>query len=123
MVEQKHGCEAVMVSCMDYRLREYLNSWAGENLEEGGYDYVSLGGSTKDLPTVLKQIDIAVNLHHIQTAHLIHHEDCGAYGAESTPEKHAEDLRKAKGQILEKYPDLKVNLYYLHLDGKFDQIP
>jgi carbonic anhydrase len=83
---------------------------------------VGFAGSTKDLETIVNQIDISVRLHSIKEVHLIHHEECGAYGAESTPEKHSEDLRKAQNIILSKYPDLKIKLYYLHLDGVFEEV-
>ncbi|OGM13079.1 hypothetical protein A2141_02210 [Candidatus Woesebacteria bacterium RBG_16_40_11] len=70
----------------------------------------------------MRQLDVSVRLHKIKEAHLIHHEACGAYGAESTPEKHAEDLRKARERINSTYPLLEVGLYYLHLDGLFEKV-
>lgn len=86
------------------------------------YDLVSFAGSTKSLETILGQLDISKRLHSIKRVVLIHHEDCGAYGAESTPERHALDLNKAMTQILARHPDLDVELYYLHLDGTFEKI-
>jgi carbonic anhydrase len=70
----------------------------------------------------MNQLDISVRLHHIYQVVLIHHEECGAYGVESTPNRHAADLNIAKKSILEKYPALNVGLYYLHLDGEFEAI-
>ena len=78
--------------------------------------------STKDLETIMKQIDISVRLHQIKQVVLIHHEECGAYGAETTRERHTQDLQKAKETILANYPDFKVDLYYLHLGGTFERI-
>ena len=37
-------------------------------------------------------------------------------------QKHTGDLKNAKVKVLEKYPDLEVETYYLHLDGTFEQI-
>ena len=116
-----HTCDAVVVSCIDFRFQKYIKDWTNEKLKGKTYDYVALAGGTKDLPTILNQIDLSVRLHSIKEAYLIHHEECGAYGAESTPEKHAEDLKKAKTEVLAKYPELKVTLYYLHLDGTFEE--
>ena len=86
------------------------------------YDYVGFAGATKNLETIIGQLDISVRLHQVKEVVLINHEDCGAYGAESTHDRHALDLNKAKKMILEKYPALKVDLFYLHLDGQFEAI-
>ncbi len=117
-----HTCDAIIVTCIDFRFQKYIRKWTDRQLKNRAFDLVGFAGSTKDLETVMKQIDISVRLHHIKEAYLIHHEECGAYGAESTPEKHAEDLRYAREEIASKYPDLKVYLYYLHLDGTFESL-
>jgi carbonic anhydrase len=119
-----HGCNAVIIECIDYRFRFYIDDWLTKNFKEKGekYDLISLAGSTKELDTVINQIDISVSLHHINQVVLIHHEECGAYGTDSTPERHREDLLKAKEKITEKYSNLNVAMYYLQLDGTFNEI-
>lgn len=117
-----HSCDAIVVSCIDFRFQKFIREWLDKNLKGKTFDYVGYAGATKDLETIIKQIDISVRLHSIKEVYLMHHEECGAYGAESTPEKHSTDLKKARSEILSKYPDLKVNLYYLHLDGNFEEI-
>ena len=117
-----HICDAFIVACIDFRFQKYLKKWLEKNLQNKTYDYVGFAGATKDLETIKKQLDISVRLHHIKEVVLIHHEDCGAYGVESTHDRHATDLNKAKKTILEKYPNLKTNLFYLHLDGGFEEI-
>jgi len=86
------------------------------------YDSVGFAGSTKDLKTIINQLDISVRLHHIHQVVLIHHEDCGAYGKESTHDRHVLDLHKARTVINALHPDLQVDLYYLHLDGRFELV-
>ena len=117
-----HTCDAIVVTCIDFRFQKYIRDWTDLNLKDKTFDLVGFAGSTKDLATVMNQLDISVRLHSIKEAYLVHHEECGAYGSESTPEKHAIDLRKAKNEILVKYPDLKVATYYLHLDGNFEKV-
>lgn len=117
-----HKAESIIITCIDFRLQEAINKWIAENFPPKTFDRVALGGGVKNLEVILGQVDIAVNLHHIKKVVLINHEDCGAYGAESTPEKHAQDLKKAKTKILEKYPDLEVENYYLFLNGSFESI-
>jgi carbonic anhydrase len=114
-----HHCHAIVVCCIDFRFQKYIRKWTDENLKDKTFDLVGFAGSTKDLGTILGQIDISVRLHHISQVVLIHHEECGAYGAESTREKHTADLIKAKSAILSRYPHLDIRLYYLLLSGEF----
>lgn len=117
-----HVCDALVVACIDFRFQKYIKDWLGKNFQNKTYDYVGFAGSTKSLDIILNQLDISVRLHQIKEVILMHHEECGAYGQESTLDRHTEDLNKAKKTILKKYPHLKVGLFYLHLDGKFEKI-
>lgn len=117
-----HTCDALVVCCIDFRFQKYIQKWLGQHMKDKTYDMVGFAGSTKSLPIIMKQVVISKSLHHIKQVVLIHHEDCGAYGVESTPERHATDLQKARKKILAQYPDLTVLLYYLHLDGEFEKI-
>lgn len=120
--DRNHSCNAIVVTCIDFRLQKHLKSWTDSRLKNETYDYVGFAGGVKDIETVLKQIDISVRLHNIHHVFLINHEDCGAYGESGTKEKHIEDLRSAKNEILTNHPSLEVDLYYLHLDGDFEHI-
>src|SRR5260221_10743782 len=117
-----HRCDALVVSCIDFRFQKYIRNWLDKNLKDKTFDYVGYAGGVKDLDTVMKQLDISVRLHDISEVILMNHEECGAYGEESTPENHARDLKKAKEVILTKYPGITVQTYYLHLDGAFEAI-
>lgn len=115
-----HTAEAIMVTCIDFRLQEAINNWIAQNFSPNTFDRVALAGGVKNLMTIMNQIGIAVRLHHIKKAVLVNHEDCGAYGEAGTSQKHAEDLRNASIKIKEQYPNLGVETFYLHLDGTFD---
>ena len=117
-----HTCDAFVVACIDFRFQKFIKKWLEENFQDKTYDYVGFAGATKDLEIIKKQLDISVRLHHIKQVILIHHEDCGAYGTESTEERHAADLKKARQTINTLYPNLIVDLFYLHLDGGFETI-
>lgn len=117
-----HTCDALVVSCIDFRFQKYIRTWLDQNFGEKTFDYVGYAGGVKDLETVMKQLDISVRLHDIKHVVLMNHENCGAYGDESTPERHAADLLKAKKAIEEKYPHLKVDLFYILLDGNFQEV-
>ncbi len=115
-----HVAEALVVTCIDFRFQGFINSWISKNLKPQSFDRVAFAGGVKNLETILGQIEIAVRLHNIRKVVLINHEDCGAYGEIETPKQHAEDLVTAKAKTNEKYPDLEVETYYLHLDGTFE---
>lgn len=117
-----HTCDAFVVACIDFRFQKFIKKWLEENFQNKTYDYVGFAGSTKNLDMIMNQLDISVRLHHIKEVVLIHHEECGAYGIESTYDRHAADLNKAKKTILKKYPTLSVKLFYLHLDGEFEEV-
>lgn len=117
-----HDCDAFIVACIDFRFQKFIKKWLEENFPDKTYDYVGFAGATKDLETIKKQLDISVRLHHIKEVVLIHHEDCGAYGAEGNYGRHVVDLKKAGQTIRTLYPNLLVSLFYLHLDGEFEMI-
>lgn len=117
-----HTCDTLVVSCIDFRFQKYIRKWLEKNMHDKKYDYVGYAGGVKDLIIIVKQLDISVKLHHISEVVLINHEDCGAYGKESTHDRHVQDLKTAKKVVHSLYPDLIVDKYYLHLDGKFEKV-
>ncbi|OGE25531.1 hypothetical protein A3C26_02370 [Candidatus Daviesbacteria bacterium RIFCSPHIGHO2_02_FULL_39_12] len=117
-----HKAEAVVVTCIDFRLQEIINKWISKYLQPKTYDRVAWAGGVKNLDQILEQVEISQRLHHIKKVVLINHEDCGAYGQEDTAQKHAEDLTSAKTKIQEQFPNLETETYYLHLDGAFESL-
>lgn len=117
-----HNAQAIVITCIDFRFQEYIQEFLETNFQPKTFDRVAWAGGIKNLDQVLGQIDIAVKLHQIKKVILVNHEDCGAYGAQGTIEKHTQDLKAAKEKVLETYPDLEVETYYLLLDGTFEPI-
>lgn len=118
----EHSCEAVVITCIDFRFQEYINKWISGNFSPKDFDRVAIAGGVFDFDYIFKQVEISERLHHIKKVILINHEDCGAYGQAGTPEKHSEDLKNAAVKIKTQYPDLEISAYYLHLDGSFEPI-
>jgi carbonic anhydrase len=118
----KHTCEAVVIHCIDFRLQHYLNDWLTNRFGNKNYDRISIAGGIKDLDFVTRQVEISHRLHETRKAILINHEDCGAYGEAGTKVRHAIDLAEAEGRIEAQFPGLDVEIYYLHLDGTFEQL-
>ena len=119
---EEHVTDAIVVHCIDFRFQKYLDPWLQERFGHDNYDRVSLAGGVFDFYTILKQVEISDRLHKIKEVILINHEDCGAYGAAGTYERHKSDLEEAARKIEVLFPSLDVETYYLHLDGRFEKM-
>ncbi len=111
-------CQALVVTCFDFRFQKTFVDWLDANVGHGNYDRVGLAGGVKNWAAIAEQVDLAKRLHDIRQVILINHENCMAYGEAGTYEKHCADLRQARAEILKKYPDVQVDLYYAHLPGE-----
>jgi carbonic anhydrase len=117
-----HVTDAIVVHCIDFRFQKYLDPWLHEHFGHDNYDRVSLAGGVFDFYTILKQIEISDRLHKIKKVILVNHEDCGAYGDQGTPERHARDLHEAERKIEALFPHLDVEIYYMHLTGILEDL-
>ncbi|MFC3532574.1 carbonic anhydrase [Vogesella facilis] len=135
------GTEALLLSCMDYRLVDDTERFmAGMGLRNK-YDHIVLAGAalgavTDKFPawnaTFWEHLQVAIDLHHIQQVIILDHRDCGAYkvvlGEDfgKTPDAetrvHAETLMRLRQQIAAKYPQLQLSSYLMALDGSVQQI-
>ena len=124
-----HYCEAVVLSCIDFRFWKETVEFVENELKIKSFDFPSLPGSAKainessDAAFVSGCISVPVELHHAEKIIIINHQDCGAYGGsvkfnndEKAEQKfHYKELQKAKEKILSKYPDKEVSLIYAKL--------
>jgi len=137
----EYGTEALLLSCMDYRLTYQTENYMSGRGLRNKYDHLilagaSLGALTEKFrdwnKTFWEHLDIAIQLHKIRTVILMDHRDCGAYkvilgkdfAAEPAKETevHAEQLRELRKRIREKHPKLEVELLLMNLDGKVETI-
>lgn len=114
--------EALIATCIDFRLQDNIDAWIKRNFKPGSYDRVSIVGDVKNFNELLEQVKVAYDLHHINKVVFVNHEDCGGYGKDGTYVRHVHDLKEAKSKIKDLYPSLKVDTYYLHLNGTFEEI-
>lgn len=135
------GTEALLLSCMDYRLVDKFAAFMNGMGLQGKYDHIVLAGAsltaiTDKFPawnaTFWEHLGVAIDLHHIHKVILLDHRDCGAYkvafeedfAKDPTRESkiHAQALTAMKWQIQAKYPQLTVESYLMGLDGKTETI-
>ncbi len=133
--------EALLLSCMDYRLVDETERYMSKRGLRNRYDHLILAGAalgalTDKYPawnrTFWEHVDVAIELHGIQKVILMDHRDCGAYKAilgedfakdlARETEVHASKLRELRKQIQEKHPKLSVELLLMSLDGKVETI-
>lgn len=115
-------CDALVVHCMDYRLQKFLQPWITVRFGYDNFDIISLAGGVHDYEMVLKYIQLAVQIHSIETVCLINHEDCRAYGRDGTYKRHKQDLSNTREKVRALFLELRVETFYLHLDGTFEVI-
>lgn len=133
--------EAVLLTCMDYRLTDKVDSWmAGKGLK-GQYDHLvlagaSLGAMTDNYPdwgkTFREHLSIAKQLHHIKRVIVLDHRDCGAYkvilgeaavkDAATETASHATCLHRLRDAIKAEHPELTVELGIMALDGTVESV-
>ncbi|MBF0125078.1 MAG: hypothetical protein HQL60_07065 [Magnetococcales bacterium] len=133
--------EALLLSCMDYRLIDDIERYmSGRGLRDN-YDHVilagaSLGALVSSKPTwgqtFWEHLDVASSLHAIKKVILMDHRDCGAYkvflGEDFSMDRaretvaHAEQLKKLAVLIKDKHPNLETETLLMSLDGKVEVI-
>jgi hypothetical protein len=135
------GTEALLLSCMDYRLVDDIVHYMDGRGMTNKYDHVVLAGASLGVlqdknvswgQTFWEHVGVAIDLHHIAKIIVLDHRDCGAYKVFVGPEHakdrttefeaHALKLRTLKGMIATKFPNLKVELLLMDLDGKVEPV-
>ncbi|MBN1565937.1 MAG: hypothetical protein JXA10_19000 [Anaerolineae bacterium] len=115
-------CDVIVVACIDFRFQRALDTWLAAHIKHGNYDRVGIAGGVKNWDVVMPQITLAKQLHNIRRVILINHEDCGAYGAAGTREKHEADLRAARAAVLRDFPGMEVDLLFARLAGGIERV-
>lgn len=133
--------EALLLSCMDYRLIDDTTHYMDGRGLTNKYDQIILAGASLGALTNLhkawqtefwEHVEISKQLHHIKKVMVMDHRDCGAYKtflgndfyADPMRETqvHTENLNKLGAMIREKHPDLEVELLLMALDGSVEKI-
>ncbi len=134
-------CEALLLTCMDFRLDNEVTAYMDARGLRDKYDHVilagaSLGAQNDKFPAwkdvFMTHIDLAVQLHEVHRIIILDHRDCGAYklvlgeAAVKDPEtelkSHVAQLYAVRSAILTKHPHMEVEIGLMALDGKVMQI-
>jgi hypothetical protein len=137
----EHKTKALVLSCIDFRFVDFEQNFLKSQNLDHQYDWLSLAGASlaladfpshADTETFWEQLELSYKLHSIEKVIILDHQDCGAYGSKfdtqlsQNPTEeikiHRQYLQKAYETIKQNYPNLKVELYFVHLDGKVETI-
>ncbi|MBI4359577.1 MAG: hypothetical protein HY564_00595 [Candidatus Jacksonbacteria bacterium] len=121
-----HPASAIIFTCIDWRLHPRVEEFLRDKY--GSFDLCATAGSVKGFtdPKIrayfLEQIMISKQLHNIKKAVLTIHSDCGAYGgsaafanAREEIVRHTSALLEIKSIVKERFPRLKIELYFIDL--------
>ena len=126
-------CDGTVLHCIDFRFREFLQDFLHKRFLKDNYDLIVVAGGVKELIAdnekssdfLLKQFNISVGLHNPSTFVLIQHEDCGAYGGSDALgeswkelEFQKKELSNTKVFLEERFPMVKVEVYFIRLSGE-----
>lgn len=136
-----HTVEALLLSCMDYRLVDDTVRYMDGRGMTNQYDHVILAGASlgaqtgafKDWnKTFWEHLKIASDLHHIKKVIVMDHRDCGAYkvilkadfSKDQTLETsvHGKYLRDLAKEIHKRYPQLETETLMMNLDGTVETV-
>lgn len=125
-----HNCEAVVLTCIDFRYWRETVEFLEKELGLKVFDFPSLPGAAKAInesqgeDIAYQCISIPCSKHHVKIIVIINHQDCGAYDGSSkfNGDTHAEqefhelELKKARDKELTDFPGKEVIVVYARLD-------
>lgn len=133
--------DALLLSCMDFRLTDDIVHYMDERGMTDKYDHVVLAGASLGAltdkfsewgKTFRDHLQVAIDLHRIHQVLIMDHRDCGAYKTilgedfAADPEKetavHTEYLSRLASDVRALHPDLQVETLLMNLDGTVEVI-
>lgn len=125
----QHSCEAVVLSCIDFRFWSAIVEHIQNELKITDFDFPSLPGAAKTINNshndsadlALSCIDVPVRLHGVQKIIIINHADCGAYGGlscfnhdhDKERNFHRQQLLEARQKVAVEYPGKNLRTLFL----------
>ncbi|MFA7262656.1 MAG: carbonic anhydrase [Caulobacter sp.] len=133
--------EALLLTCMDFRLVDEVESYMEARGLKDRYDHMvlagaSLGGLNDRFPTwgdvFWAHLDLAIELHEVHRVIVLDHRDCGAYkmilgeasvkDADAELKTHVKQLYAFRSAVLTRHPHMEVEIGLMALDGTVTQI-
>jgi hypothetical protein len=139
--EYGHTAPYLLVTCMDFRLRDEVEKFMELRFGPDQYDEIalpgaSLGAFNEEFPhwqkTFEDVVQLSIQLHQTSKIIFLDHQDCGAYkklkGEMCCHEKaketqvHAEQFHAVRSLLHDKFPDLQIETLIMGLDGQVETV-
>ncbi len=136
-----HKAKNCVITCMDFRMQKAYTDFIASKGWLGESDVISVAGCSRDLvrplndahkAALLRQIELSINLHGIDTIIFLDHQDCGGYAQDGTipqnldweedKKQHCKYGAQAKKIIHELFPTKEAKVYIVRLDGAVEEI-
>ena len=133
--------KALVLSCIDFRFLAAEKYFLSLQNLGNNYDWTALAGASlalagfpsgADNQAFWDQLKFSYTHHHIKKVIIIDHQDCGAYAVKIDPDlskdperelqMHTDYLNQAFWAIRERYPDLNIELYFVHSNAEVKPI-
>jgi carbonic anhydrase len=133
--------EALLLTCMDYRLTDDVESYMTKRGLRDKYDHLILAGASlgalNDKYPVWNEVfwshlDLAVQLHQVHRLIVLDHRDCGAYklvlgeaavkDADTEFKSHVKQLYALRSQVTTRHSHMEVEIGLMGLDGVVTQV-
>jgi hypothetical protein len=136
-----HEVEALVLTCMDFRLVNEVGFLLNEHGLVNKYDQIILAGATLGVATdkfpawaetFWKHLELAIQLHSIKRVIAIDHRDCGAFKLafgkdfgklpDEETQIHTKTMADFRDMVKKKQPNIEVELLLMWLDGHVQPI-
>lgn len=139
----KHSADVLLISCVDFRLREEVESLMTKIFKlSDNYDEMALPGAALALvqkehmswvQTMEEVIGVLKKLHNIKHVIFLNHRGCGAFKVlnriksnashEEETAAHKAVFTETRAQMKKSFPDLKVHTLLMGIDGVVENFP
>ena len=131
--------EALLLSCIDYRLPGKIARYMESRGLATNYDHVILAGASLGVTNSVyphwrqsfwDHLDLAIKLHGIRRVIVLDHRECGSYrvmfattlSGDEEKTQHARELHRLAREIGAAYPAIAVETLLMSLDGSVETI-
>jgi hypothetical protein len=131
--------EALLLSCIDYRLPGKIARYMEGRGLAANYDHIILAGASLGATNTLyphwgqafrDHLDLAIKLHSIRRVIILDHRECGSYrvifgtnlAGDEEKAQHARELHRLAREIRGTYPALAVETLLMSLDGSVETV-
>ena len=131
--------DAAVLCCFDARISQAVRKFLRkQNIKRPDMIIVAGGAKTLASPRndfeqdfILEQVRMSIRLHQTRRVLVMSHSDCATYGGlanfkgdrTAEAEHHRSELHRAAQLLIEKFPDISVEPYFVKFDGVWEVLP